>query len=251
MKKSPSKLGIGAMLLGIGLGSTAYLACPQVEQPQETKLEQHVEIAPGCFPSVDCYSKLVEKPIKQPVVAEKPPKENIDQLVNDVYAQMTDSEYKIRHYQKAVQEVNKFDHLFEIYAKQYGVPKEIAKAHAIVETRGQHYDKHGRVITGSVGEVGMMQLRPSTAKWLKIKNPRKRWQNIKGGIKLMGLNLKHYDGDIIPAITAYNAGRTGTNRLIKKAGGSKDFTDYRLMTENPIIRRYTLKVLAAAKLFEE
>jgi len=46
----------------------------------------------------------------------------------------------------------------QFYAKQYRLPSEITTGTITVETKGRHFDKKGRVITGKAGEKGIMQI---------------------------------------------------------------------------------------------
>jgi soluble lytic murein transglycosylase-like protein len=118
---------------------------------------------------------------------------------------------------------NQYSVLISRYAKEYDVPVALADAVVRVES---NYNPNAR---GSAGEVGLMQIKPATAKMMGYAGSRKGLfdpeTNIKYGMKYLAAAHELGGGETCNTILKYNAGHSATRM-------------------NPVSRTYCGKVLA-------
>ncbi|MBO9628315.1 MAG: lytic transglycosylase domain-containing protein [Shinella sp.] len=121
---------------------------------------------------------------------------------------------------EAVQSAS-YSSLIQTYAKTYGVPVDLA--HAVVRVESNFNPK----ARGSAGEIGLMQIKPATARMMGYRGTAKGLfdpeTNIKFGMKYLAMAHDLGGGTTCGTILKYNAGH-GAKRM------------------NPVSKRYCGKV---------
>ncbi|AHK44881.1 putative transglycosylase protein [Ensifer adhaerens OV14] len=94
--------------------------------------------------------------------------------------------------------------LIQSYAKQYGVPADLA--HAVVKVESNF----NAMARGSAGEIGLMQIKPATARMMGYSGSSKGLYdpetNIKFGMKYLAVAHELSGGTTCGTILKYNAG---------------------------------------------
>lgn len=95
---------------------------------------------------------------------------------------------------------NKFEEIIQAAAERFNVPAKL------ISSVIQHESNFDASAQSHAGASGLMQLMPSTAKWLGVKNVWDPTENVMAGTKYLRQMLDKYDGNTTLALAAYNAG---------------------------------------------
>lgn len=95
---------------------------------------------------------------------------------------------------------NNYEELINEAAQRYNVPAKL------ISSVIQHESNYDANAISQAGASGLMQLMPSTAKWLGVQNTFNPTENIMAGTKYLRQMLNKYANNITLALAAYNAG---------------------------------------------
>lgn len=110
---------------------------------------------------------------------------------------------------------NEINELISKYADKNGLDEDFVKA---VINQESGFNPNA---TSKCGAMGLMQLMPSTAQGLGVKNAYDAEQNIEGGTKYLKGLMDRFNNDKSLALAAYNAGPNA----VKKYGGIPPYAE--------------------------
>ena len=109
----------------------------------------------------------------------------------------------------------KLDPVIDKVARENNVDPKLVKA--VVEQESAYNPN----AVSQAGAMGLMQLMPGTARELGVKNPLNPLENLRAGTKYLSSLLNRYQGNVLMALSAYNAG----TKAVEKYKGVPPFTE--------------------------
>lgn len=136
--------------------------------------------------------------------------------------------YKVWKNEGFIKDFNagKYDAFIQEMGRTYGIDPRLIKAVIKAESNWDH------TAVSSAGAMGLMQLMPATADNLAVADPFNPYQNIEAGVRYLRRMMDMFNGDIILALAAYNAGPNA----VKKYKGVPPYAETRNYIK--IVMRY-------------
>lgn len=122
---------------------------------------------------------------------------------------------------------DRYDSFVREASRRYELPTALIRA--VIHTESNFYPN----AVSSAGAMGLMQLMPSTAKFLGVGRSFEPRQNIMGGSKFLRLLANRFDGDMVLVLAGYHAGAGA----VQKYGGVPPYESTRAYVK-AVLRRY-------------
>jgi soluble lytic murein transglycosylase-like protein len=163
-------------------------------------------------PNQPNFSQILQDYMQQSASPSVPGKEMYlnDLSVDELVGTYQDSASILQSMYKSANAVNNdVDSIITEASQTFGVDESLVKA--VIKQESQYNPK----AVSKAGAMGLMQLMPQTAEILGVTDPFDVRQNIFGGTNYLSDMLTRFNGNVVKALAAYNA---GPNK-VDKAGG--------------------------------
>jgi soluble lytic murein transglycosylase-like protein len=161
-------------------------------------------------------SRVAPKPVEETGETE-PETEEIEETVPEKTEPVASTE---KHSKSTILD------LIKRAAKAHGLDPALVRA--VVKTES-NYDPSA---VSHAGAMGLMQLMPSTAEDLGVKNPYDPVENITGGVRYLKQLLDRYSGNVKKALAAYNWGPGNLERYGNRGNMPRETRNYlRIVTD--------------------
>lgn len=192
-----------ALAAGSGSDPILHVIDPQKRKQTEEKLASRERVGSGSDPILHVISPKDETSKKKPA-AKTSAKKNTPKKVKKKAQSKPSATKKTVRAANAPVKKQEFSRLIRKAAAKHGVPINIAKAVVEVES---NFNPRAR---GRAGEVGLMQIKPATARGIGYRGSTKALYdpatNIEWGMKYLAGAHERANGDLCGTILRYNAG---------------------------------------------
>ncbi|MFA6989488.1 MAG: lytic transglycosylase domain-containing protein [Candidatus Gastranaerophilaceae bacterium] len=142
----------------------------------------------------------------QSVKSIEPPKQLNGKTFSDFMNVVPPSDLKFKVSEPEKASKSEIQNIIKEASDTFGVDSRLINA-VIKQESGYN----SKAVSGA-GALGLMQLMPSTAKHLGVTNPMDAKENVIGGTKYLKSLLDRFNGNIVLALAAYNAGPNAVSK---------------------------------------